>query len=89
MKCFLIKVSGHVQGVFFRASTRDVANQLGIKGTVKNGFDGNVYIEAEGEETQIDKFVAWCKNGPPRAHVEQVEISESYLKHFRSFEIIR
>lgn len=89
MKCFLIKVSGHVQGVFFRASTRDVANQFGIKGSVKNGPDGNVYIEAEGEESQLEKFVTWCKKGPPRAQVDQVEISESDLKHFKSFEIIR
>jgi acylphosphatase len=89
MKCLVIRISGNVQGVFFRASAREVANQLGIKGFIRNEPDGNVYSEAESEVEQLEKFIAWCKSGPPRARVERVEIAESDLKHFNSFEIIQ
>ena len=62
-------VSGKVQGVFYRASARDVANSLGLKGTILNLPNGNVQIDVEGEQEVINKFYTWCLEGPPRAVV--------------------
>lgn len=87
MKHVNILVKGRVQGVFFRASACDVANQLGVKGFVRNEPNGTVYIEAEGEKTSLEKFITWCKSGPPRAVVKNVEVSETSPKQFQTFEI--
>lgn len=84
-----IHVIGKVQGVFFRASAKEKADELGIKGFVKNERDGSVYIEAEGEEALLKEFVRWCKHGPPRAVVFEVKIQEGELKNFSRFEIQR
>ena len=86
---FTIRVSGKVQGVFYRASAAETAKQLGLTGMVKNEPDGNVYIEAEGEEASLQKFVAWAKSGPPRARVETCEVVEGELKDYLEFKIER
>jgi acylphosphatase len=88
-KHFNIKVSGRVQGVFFRASTKKEADALGIYGFVKNEPDGSVYIEAEGDENMLRDFATWCKHGPPSAAVQHCDVSEGALQHYRSFEIKR
>lgn len=80
-----IKVFGSVQGVFFRISAKDMAEKLGIVGFAKNESDGTVYIEAEGEEKDLEKFVEWCKVGPPLAKVEKVEVTEGQLKNLTGF----
>lgn len=82
-----IKVIGKVQGVFFRASTREKANALGIKGFVRNERDESVYIEAEGEENALKEFTAWCRQGPPRAVVEKLDVTEGKAKNFTRFEV--
>ena len=84
-----ITVAGRVQGVFYRASTKSKADELGIKGIVRNERDGSVYIEAEAEEELLEKFVAWCRQGPAQAKVEQVEITLIRFTGFKSFEIQR
>ena len=89
MKHFNITVSGKVQGVFYRQSTLEIANQFGINGFVKNGTNGNVCIEAEGEEAELKKLIDWCKKGPSRAVVSEVKISEGELKNFSEFSIKR
>lgn len=89
MKHFNITVSGKVQGVFYRQTTLDTAQRLGIKGFIRNEKNGNVYIEAEGEETQLKKFIEWCKIGPSRANVIEVKSSEGKFKNFSRFEITR
>jgi len=89
MKSLRIKVHGLVQGVFFRKFTQQKANQLGIKGSVRNAEDGTVEIEAEASSETLDSFVNWCHHGPERAVVNKVEITESSLKNFTSFEIRR
>ena len=89
MKHLNITVHGKVQGVFFRASTKAVADQLGIKGMVKNQSDGTVYMEAEGDEFALESFLEWCDEGPEKAEVEKVEIKEGELKNFRNFEVIK
>ena len=89
MKHINIKVTGKVQGVFFRASTKAVADQMGIKGFVKNEKDGSVYIEAEAEQFILDAFIDWCKEGPDKSVVENVEVADRDLKNFKNFEVIK
>jgi acylphosphatase len=89
MATLSIKISGKVQGVFFRASTKEQADHLGIKGLVRNEKDGSVYVEAEGVKSKLDQFVLWCKQGPPHAVVTDVEITEVEPKQFASFKIER
>lgn len=84
-----IKISGTVQGVFYRASTHDKATTLGVTGFVRNDRDGSVYVEAEGNVEQLESLVTWCRQGPPRAEVEQVEVSVGELQGFTKFEIRR
>lgn len=89
MKHFSVTVTGRVQGVFFRASTKEKADQLGIKGFVRNEPDGSVYIEAEGDDESLKKFINWCHQGPPHAKVSQVLTKEKGVVNFSSFEIRR
>ena len=85
-----IKVTGKVQGVFYRASAKDKAQQLGLSGMVKNEQDGSVYIEAEGEEQKLKELIDWCHHGPDMAQVENVEYEYySRLNNFSEFKIIR
>ena len=76
MKHLNITVKGRVQGVWFRARTKEKAEQFGICGFVKNLINGDVYIEAEGAAEPIAEFLKWCKVGPALAHVEEI-IKES------------
>jgi acylphosphatase len=89
MQTIKIKVEGDVQGVFFRQSTREKATELGIKGTVKNCNDDSVEIIATGSKDQLDKLVAWCWEGPPRAVVRNVIAQDLSLQQFYNFSIIR
>lgn len=84
-----IIVLGKVQGVFFRESTKAVADHLGVKGLIKNQADGSVYMEAEGERHQLDAFLDWCKEGPERAEVSGVETHEAEVKNYRNFEVLK
>jgi acylphosphatase len=74
MKQVRIIVSGRVQGVYFRASARDYARQLGLKGWVRNCSDGSVEALAEGQQTQLQQFITWCHSGPPGALVTDVAV---------------
>ena len=89
MKTIRIKIEGRVQGVFFRQSTQEKALHLGLKGTVKNCDDESVEIVATGEKEQLDKLVAWCWQGPPRAQVINVTTQELSLQQFNYFSIVR
>ena len=84
-----IVVKGKVQGVFFRASTKSAAEELGIKGEVRNLPDGNVWIAAEGEENKMEAFIAWCRQGPPLAKVAELLITVGPLQHYTTFEVAR
>jgi len=83
----MIIVSGKVQGVGFRYSALKKANELGIKGYIRNKSDGTVYIEIEGEPETLDFFIVWCKNGPSWAQVNDVYYEDIPLSNFVSFEI--
>jgi acylphosphatase len=89
MKHINIKVIGKVQGVFFRASTKAVADQMGVKGKVKNENDGSVLIEAEAEQAVLDMFVEWCQEGPEKAKVEGIEIIEGEVQNYSNFVVIK
>jgi acylphosphatase len=71
-----VVISGRVQGVWFRASARDKAQQLGLTGWVKNTSGGNVEAIFEGEEKLIAEMLGWCHHGPPLAQVENVEVKK-------------
>ena len=82
-------ISGRVQGVWFRDSTRGKANELGVYGWVRNRPDGDVEVLAEGSEEKVSQFIAWCHHGPPHARVTQVkEIPEEWQGEFDSFNIV-
>ncbi|QNL50887.1 acylphosphatase [Olivibacter sp. SDN3] len=89
MKHTVLIIHGKVQGVYFRAATKAVANQLGVQGIVKNLPDGTVYIEAEGNDFQLENLVEWCHEGPEKAVVEKVEQKPGELKNYRNFEIVK
>ncbi len=84
-----IKVKGKVQGVSYRAATKAVADQLGVKGFITNEADGSVYIEVEGNAVMVGSFVEWCGEGPDTARVEQVEITEGETKNYSNFEVVK
>jgi acylphosphatase len=84
-----ITVSGMVQGVYFRQSTKEKALELGISGWVKNLPDGNVHIVATGTADQLDQLVQWCKQGPPHAKVTAVDVTEEAPQVFMGFVIQR
>lgn len=85
-KSLQILVSGRVQGVAFRYSTRQRATKLGLTGYVRNLYDGRVEIVAEGEENSLKNLLAWAYHGPPGAYVVRVEYEWSQGKNnFPSF----
>jgi acylphosphatase len=84
-----ITVTGKVQGVFYRQSTRENAVAAGITGTVSNLPDGSVHIMATGTKDQLDKLLQWCRQGPAKATVTGVEAKDEPLQEFRDFRIVR
>lgn len=87
MKAKNIRVTGKVQGVYFRVSAKQQAMILGVNGFVKNETDGSVYLEVEGENHAVDEMVNWCKKGPGLARVEKVEVAAEAQKNFVAFNI--
>lgn len=81
-------ISGHVQGVFFRAFTQRQANSLALRGWVRNLPDGRVEALFEGERAIVERMVAWCRLGPPNAYVTDVAVSfEPATGEFTSFAV--
>ena len=89
MKTIRLTIKGKVQGVFYRATAKDVADLTGVKGWVKNLPDKNVEITATAYEEILQKFINWCKQGPPKAKVDDVNVEELELQEFNGFRIIR
>lgn len=89
LKHLNIRVYGKVQGVFYRATAVELANTLGIKGFARNERDNSVYMEAEGENDVLEKFIEWCHKGSARAKVEQVVTEEGDMKNYVNFVIQR
>jgi acylphosphatase len=84
-----ITVKGKVQGVSYRASTKAVADQLGVKGYITNEAGGDVFIAAEGDKVSLEMFLDWCNEGPQNAVVTSVESHEGELKNYRNFEVVK
>jgi len=81
-------ISGKVQRVCFRAETRRMAEIFNLTGWVRNLPDGRVEAVFEGEDTNVDKMLAWCHHGPPAARVQEVIADEEkYISEFRNFSI--
>ena len=82
-----VYISGHVQGVFFRANTEELAQRLGLCGWVKNLSGGGVEAVFEGERDQLGEMIKFCRRGPPGAKVTSVEVKwEDYKGEFSGFE---
>jgi acylphosphatase len=81
-----LRISGQVQGVWYRKSAVQEAFRLGVTGFAMNLPDGTVRIEAEGPREALDRFVQWCRSGPPRAVVERVEVTDGPLVGHTGFE---
>ena len=71
-----VRVTGRVQGVFFRAWTQQQARELGVHGWVRNAADGSVEAHLEGDEAAVKALIQRLNEGPPSARVEQVEVDE-------------
>lgn len=84
---FNIWITGKVQGVGFRFSSMEAAYRMGVVGFVKNLNAGQVYIEAEGTEAVLQRFLEWCRKGPLGSRVEKVETTEGAIQNFTSFDI--
>ena len=82
-----IRVRGRVQGVGFRDATLRKAMELGIFGSVRNLDDGRVEILASAKSELMEQFENWCRNGPPHARVDQIQISESSSVDFLEFRV--
>lgn len=81
-------VSGRVQGVFFRANTRDWAQAFNVCGWVRNLWDGRVEAVLEGEEEDVKRVVSLVKKGPPGALVKEFELNwEDYQGELKEFEV--
>jgi acylphosphatase len=81
-------IHGKVQGVFFRASTKDKARELRLTGFVRNREDGTVEVVAEGERDQLQKLVDWCREGPELSQVNNVQLDwQPYTAQFEEFTI--
>lgn len=84
----IIIVKGVVQGVFFRDSTRRKAQELQVRGVVRNLPDGTVEIVCEGEKEALKRLIEWAGHGPRGAYVEHVDVSwVTYVGEFKDFRI--
>ncbi|MEO6637877.1 MAG: acylphosphatase [Ginsengibacter sp.] len=82
-------ISGKVQGVFFRATARKIAERYNLTGWVKNLANGNVEAIVSGNKHDIEKFIEWCKQGPEKGEVQSVDISYIEQKIFKDFTVKR
>lgn len=79
-----------MQGVYYRQNTAQKAQELGIRGWVRNLSDGRVESVMEGDEVKISKILDWCKQGPADANVSGVQlINEEYKNEFTAFDIVK
>ena len=77
MKTVMVRVSGRVQGVYYRASARMEGERLGLRGWARNASDGTVALHLQGDPAVVDAMLAWCREGPPAARVSRVEVTDA------------
>ena len=81
-------IEGLVQGVFFRASTKEEAVTRGLLGWVKNNTDGTVEAVFEGKDADIHSMLEWCRVGPPDASVKSLNVNfEDFIGEFKEFSV--
>ncbi len=85
-KHYNLNITGRVQSVWFRPYSKRKANEFGVKGYIQHTLEG-LYVEIEGSEEALNAFIEWCKEGPPLARVESIEIEEGEIKGFKKFVI--
>ena len=89
MKCIEIRITGRVQGVWFRKYTKEHADRSGVVGSVQNNTDGTVRCIAQGNDDKISEFLNFCHKGSPLSKVEVVEVTEHMMIDSGSFNILR
>jgi acylphosphatase len=82
-----VNIYGKVQGVGFRYSAMQKANEIGITGFVKNRTDGSVFMEIEAEPELIDEFIFWCKEGPTWSVVDDVVVVDIPFNNYKNFSV--
>ena len=86
--CAHVIISGRVQGVFYRASAKEKAEELGLTGWVRNKSDGTVEACFEGEENKVKDMIKWCHQGPRFSKVKNVEVVfKDDLNHYKNFNV--
>ena len=88
VKTVRIKISGQVQGVFFRKYIADEAKKAGVKGHVRNLDSGDVEVVAEGDPEQIESVIAFCKKGAPHSVIKNVDVQDMNHIGFDDFKIL-
>lgn len=89
MQTVKLLIKGKVQGVFYRASAKEIAKKLTITGWIKNTKEGNVESVASGSEDAIRQFILWCRQGPPEAIVAEVIVIEKDSQLFKKFSVVK
>ena len=90
MKRYSMRISGRVQGVFYRDFAKRGAEKLNLTGYVKNLAGGDVELIAEGAETDLKDYVKICRKGPLMAFVKNIEVKETEATgEFESFDVKR
>jgi acylphosphatase len=82
-----VRVTGRVQGVWFRESCREVAERLGLAGEVRNRADGSVEVIVEGPPQEVEALVEWCRSRPPAAEVTGVDVVEEEPEALGGFRV--
>jgi acylphosphatase len=86
----VLKIQGRVQGVFFRQSTKETADRLGLTGWARNCPDGSVETVFEGESLVVTQAIEWCRQGPPAASVDEVIVDwRDFVGEFNGFSVRR
>ena len=87
MKRARVRIYGRVQGVWFRANTKEIADKLNLKGWVRNMPDGSVEAVFEGNDENVEKAIEWCHRGPPLARVDKVDVEYEEPQGEKDFKI--
>ena len=89
MKTIKIRISGTVQGVFFRQFIKDTADNLGVRGFVRNLDTGDVEVVVEGRDEKVNEMLKNCRQGAPHSDVKNVKVEELKYQDLKGFKILR
>ncbi len=89
MQTVHLLITGKVQGVFYRATAKKIATESGVTGWIKNTYNDAVECIATGDKESLQKFIDWCRKGPPGATVSGVTIKPAADETFKTFSIVK